>query len=79
VGVAVRRPVKGGGTIALPRDERLAEDLLEVSYALNDRDQILIEKKEIIKARLGRSPDRGNTVVMSCDLGNHVLTQDFYV
>jgi hypothetical protein len=50
--------------LALPRDQRLAADLCAPRYRLTARG-IQIEDKAAIKARLGRSPDRGDAVVLA--------------
>lgn len=49
--------------IALPPDQRLYADLCAPRYRLTARG-LLIEDKEQIKARIGRSPDRGDAVVL---------------
>ncbi|HJQ60175.1 MAG TPA: terminase [Vineibacter sp.] len=52
-----------GSPIALPDDPRLAADLAAPRWELGVRG-IQIEDKDEIKARIGRSPDRGDAVVM---------------
>ncbi len=54
------RPVK----VALPRDQRLFADLAAPRYRVTARG-IQVEPKEEIKRRLGRSPDRGDAVVLA--------------
>lgn len=51
--------VKNGG--ALPKCDLLREELIETTY-FHRGDKMLIEPKELIKARLGRSPDRGDAL-----------------
>jgi hypothetical protein len=50
--------------VALPPDPRLLADLCAPRYRLTSRG-LLIEDKEQIKKRLGRSPDRGDAVVLA--------------
>jgi hypothetical protein len=54
------RPVK----VALPRDQRLFADLAAPRYRVTARG-IQVELKEEIRRRLGRSPDRGDAVVLA--------------
>jgi hypothetical protein len=60
---------EGGSMIALPPDPKLASDLSSATWKLTTRG-IQIESKEEIRARLGRSPDRGDAVVMALSEGN---------
>jgi hypothetical protein len=50
--------------VALPREARLLADLCSPRYRLTARG-IQVEAKEDIKRRLGRSPDRGDAVVLA--------------
>lgn len=50
--------------VALPRDQRLFADLAAPRYRVTARG-IQVELKEEIKKRLGRSPDRGDAVVLA--------------
>ncbi len=50
--------------VALPPDQRLFADLTAPRYRLNARG-LLIEDKVEVKKRLGRSPDRGDAVVLA--------------
>lgn len=54
----------GGSPIALPRDPVLLADLCAPRYEITPHG-IKLESKEDVKKRLGRSPDRGDAVVMS--------------
>lgn len=47
--------IKTGGT--LPRDPDIVEGLATQTYSYNGKGQIVVESKDQIKARLGRSPD----------------------
>ncbi len=50
--------------IALPRDARLAADLAAPTYRVTARG-IQVEAKEEIVKRIGRSPDRGDAVILA--------------
>jgi hypothetical protein len=54
----------GGSPIALPPDPTLVSDLCTPLYEIGTNG-IKIESKEDVVARLGRSPDRGDAVVMA--------------
>lgn len=60
---------QGGSVIALPPDPQLAADLAAPTWEATTKG-IKIEAKDEIKARLGRSPDRGDAVVMALSEGN---------
>lgn len=55
---AIMRDWLNGG--AIPNDDRLQDDLIGVEYGFNTKDQILLEKKEHMKARGLASPDDGD-------------------
>lgn len=54
------------GTLALPRDEQLFEELTATQWKPSSTGRIQIESKDDLKARLGRSPDRADAVAMCC-------------
>lgn len=54
----------GGSSIMLPDDRELLADLTAPTYAV-ERGGIKLESKEKLVKRLGRSPDKGDAVVMS--------------
>lgn len=54
--------LKGG---AIPADDRLYDDLIGVEYGFNVRDEILLEKKEHMKARGLASPDDGDGLALT--------------
>jgi hypothetical protein len=60
---------KGGSVIALPDDAELRADLTAPTYGVTDRG-IRIEGKDDIRARLGRSPGKGDAVVMCLSEGH---------
>lgn len=59
---------EGGSCIALPPDPVLRADLCAPTWKLTARG-ILIESKEEIRKRLGRSPGKGDAAVMSLSPG----------
>jgi phage terminase large subunit len=62
----VRQFLGEGG--ALPNDADLSADLRAPEFLFDNRDRFLVERKDRIKARLGRSPDAGDAVTL-CLLG----------
>jgi hypothetical protein len=58
----------GGSPIILPQDQKLMSDLCSVCYSITPRG-IQLESKDDVKKRLGRSPDRGDAVVMAWSYG----------
>jgi hypothetical protein len=59
----------GGSVIALPPDPELRADLAAPSYEVKARG-IQIESKDKLRERLGRSPGKGDAVVMCLSVGN---------
>lgn len=55
--------VRGGG--CLPNQPMLTEELAEPVYFHNKKNQVCLEPKDDIKARIGRSPDRGDSFVLT--------------
>jgi len=51
-----------GGELALPPVDELTQDLTEVHWSTRSNGDIIIEEKDRIKKRLGRSPDYGDAV-----------------
>ena len=62
----------GGSPLALPDDAVLAGDLTAPTFEVGTRG-ILIEDKDAVRKRLGRSPDRGDAVVMAWSEGQTAL------
>jgi hypothetical protein len=60
---------EGGSAVALPPSPQLRADLAAPRYEVRSG-AILIESKEDIKKRIGRSPDHGDTVVMCLSEGD---------
>ncbi|GIX06969.1 MAG: hypothetical protein KatS3mg115_1372 [Candidatus Poribacteria bacterium] len=50
---------------AIPPDRRLREDLTAPRYSFTSRGQIFVEKKEDLRRRLGRSPDRADALALA--------------
>lgn len=63
----------GGSRIALPPDQTLLSDLTAPTYE-SERNVITIEPKEKLVKRIGRSPDRGDAVVMAWSVGPKIST-----
>lgn len=59
---------EGGATIALPDDPVLMADLTAPTFEIT-RQGIKLETKEDVVARLGRSTDKGDAVIMSWSAG----------
>lgn len=59
---------EGGSIVCLPPDPLMVADLVAPRWKPRGED-ILIESKEEIRKRIGRSPDRGDAVVMSWSEG----------
>lgn len=53
------------GTLAIPPDAMLREELLSVRWSLDARGQVLMESKDLIRPRLKRSPDRLDALSMA--------------
>jgi hypothetical protein len=60
---------EGGSAIALPPDPELRADLAAPTYEVSARG-VLLESKESLRTRLGRSPGKGDAVVMALSEGN---------
>jgi hypothetical protein len=66
VASAKLREMLEAGTIALPPNERLFEELLAVNWSPTPADdKVMIEPKKTLKSKLGRSPDVGDAVIMA--------------
>lgn len=60
---------EGGSAIALPPDSELRADLAAPTWRLTPRG-IVIESKDDLRQRLGRSPGKGDAVVMALSEGS---------
>jgi len=63
----------GGSRVALPRDEQLLADLTAPTYEVTPSGIQITPKKELVKM-MGRSPDRGDAVVMCNYKGKTAVT-----
>lgn len=61
------RPGQDGeaSRVEMPDDDLLRADLLAPKYKVDSQGRIVLEPKDKTKERLGRSPDRGDAVVMA--------------
>jgi hypothetical protein len=64
----------GGSPIILPPDAKLLSDLCSVRFTITSRG-IQLESKDDMKKRLGRSPDRGDAVVLAWSHGEYAANQ----
>jgi hypothetical protein len=48
----------------LPPSDQLTGDLTEPTWSVNSKGQIVVESKDELVRRLGRSPDEGDAVMM---------------
>jgi hypothetical protein len=62
----------GGAQIALPPSAELRADLTAPTYKV-EMDGIKIESKDLIRKRLGRSPGKGDAVVIAWHDGNNAI------
>lgn len=60
----MRRDVMAGD-VRIVNDSALVQDLLAHRYKITNGRSIVIEAKDGVKARIGRSPDRGDAAVMA--------------
>jgi len=63
----------GGSDICLPNDKELIADLCAPKFTV-EKMGIKVEPKESVVKRLGRSPDRGDAVVMAWHSGPKAIT-----
>lgn len=63
---------EGGSVIALPPDPELRADLAAPTYSVSARG-IVIESKDDLRQRLGRSPGKGDVVVMALSSGDQAV------
>jgi hypothetical protein len=67
---------EGGSAIALPPDPELKADLAAPHWEITTRG-ILLEDKTEIRKRIGRSPGKGDAVVMALSEGNKAAARRF--
>ncbi len=54
-----------GGSLALPPDDELTQELTSIRWEPKSNGKIKIEEKDEIKKRLGRSPDKADAVALT--------------
>ena len=54
------------GTLCLPDDPKLFDELVSTTWEETPQGEVRITAKEKLRDKLGRSPDRADSVVMSC-------------
>lgn len=59
-----------GGSLCLPPDDELIEELTEPKWVVQSSGKVKIEPKEDIKDRLGRSPDKSDAIALTFWNGN---------
>jgi len=52
------------GEVSLPGDEKLSAEFSSLRYSYSNSGQIVVEKKEQAKKRLGHSPDRSDAAIL---------------
>lgn len=78
--MAIRTWLEDGG--ALPNDPALKTDLAMPRYSFNTAGKVQLEKKEDIRKRLGRSPDRADALALTFAVPVRIggmATQSFHV
>lgn len=65
--------LKGGGV--LPRDGKLETELAAVEFDLDAKGRIKVEGKKELKKRIGRSPDRADSLALALYSGGVTLAQ----
>lgn len=68
---------EGGSVICLPPSAEIRADLAAPRWELTTRG-IKVEAKEEIRKRIGRSPGKGDVIVMCLSEGQAVLTRELY-
>jgi hypothetical protein len=66
---------EGGSAIALPPNATIKADLAAPTFEVRSG-EIVIEAKDAIKKRLGRSPDDGDAIVMALSEGDAALMRE---
>jgi hypothetical protein len=66
---------EGGSVVALPPSAEMRADLAAPRWTLSARG-IQVESKDTIRARLGRSPGKGDVVVMCLSEGNEIVSRE---
>ena len=53
------------GRVALPADEKLFDELLQIKARTNSVGKLQLESKDDLRVRLGRSPDRADALAQA--------------
>lgn len=61
---ALREELRAG-KLLLPPDPKLKGDLTNLRYSYDSRGRVMLEKKDDLKRRIGRSPDRGDALAIA--------------
>jgi len=56
---------KLGGQLALPPNDELTQDLTAPRWSVNSQGKVILEPKDDIRVRLGRSPDYGDALALT--------------
>ena len=68
------------GSIAIPSDEKLFDELLAIQWRETPEGKVRIEEKREIKGRLGRSPDRADVLAMAFgEIGREAKVVEFLI
>ena len=67
---------EGGSVIALPPDAELRADLCAPTFEVR-ASGVILESKDDIRKRLGRSPGKGDAVVMCLSEGDIAIKRDW--
>ena len=59
------RKLLEAGEVGLPWDDRLFDELTAIRWKVNTAGKIVLESKDLLRDRLGRSPDRADAVAMA--------------
>jgi len=70
---------KEGGTVSIPDDPELIEELAAIQYKIHSDGRIIMEDKKEVKKRIGRSPDKADSFVYSAfDFSGLIADDQFY-
>ena len=67
------RDLLSRGELKLPDDDELQGDLTSFKYSYTSKGQLKLESKEDTKKRIGRSPDKADSLVLSLHIGRNTV------
>jgi hypothetical protein len=70
----VLRELLERGTASLPDDDELLADLSALRYQFDQKGRVVLEGKDEVRARLGRSPDRSDALALAGGTPSRVRT-----